>query len=93
MKLSDREIVNGMLSNDPEIIQYFWFEQCMLSGPMIPCCNAVQSFDMQDEKWESYISVWNKGEIVVSCLYNGEVKNFHKDEFSPFFKRLQRFGI
>jgi RNA polymerase sigma factor (sigma-70 family) len=28
MKFSDSEIVNGMLSSDPEIIQHFWFEQC-----------------------------------------------------------------
>jgi RNA polymerase sigma factor (sigma-70 family) len=28
MKISDREIINGILSNDSKIIQYFWFEQC-----------------------------------------------------------------
>jgi hypothetical protein len=52
-----------------------------------------QSLDMQDEVWEPYISVWDRGKILASYLYDGEIKNFRKDEFFPFFKRLQRLGI
>ena len=48
MKFSDREIVNGILSNDTKVIQYFWFEQCT---PMFHYI-IHKVFDRQAEKNE-----------------------------------------
>ncbi len=48
MKFSDREIINGILSNDTKIIQYFWFEHCTLMFHYI----IYNVFDRRVEKNE-----------------------------------------
>jgi hypothetical protein len=52
-----------------------------------------QSFDMSSEEWSPYISVWNREKEISVYIYDGKINNFRDDNFSPFFKRLQRLGI
>ena len=38
-KLTDKEIVNGIIHNNPEIIEYFFFEKC--SGLLLYIVDSV----------------------------------------------------
>ena len=51
------------------------------------------SIDGENEEWEPYISIWNKGNAITYCPYNGKINNFRDDRFFPFNKRLERIGI
>jgi hypothetical protein len=50
-------------------------------------------YDYQNEEAYPYIAKWNREKIIVVYLYDGTINNLFDENFSPFFKRLQRLGI
>lgn len=52
-----------------------------------------QDFDWDSNEYYPYISIWNRANIIGYYEYDGKINNFQNDKFSPFNKRLQRFGV